>query len=369
MKSPEDKHKLIPDENAPTVQRMFQMALEGMSCSAIATTLKSEKVPTPGAYIRGKDGVLRENKRVKYPYSWFQTTVKDILSNEVYIGNMVNLRYTSKSFKDKRLVERPQSEWIRVENTHEPLVGKDTFYTVQKRISVKKPQRMPNPDNIFRGLLICGECGKRIVYKKENSAGKTAKYKCNLYLKRGSAYCTSHSINASDLYAIVLDDINRHIRLSNKDKDSYIDSLIRQSDSKLNGEKSSLQRELQRIKQRLDELNVILQNLYEDKVFKRISEERYAAVSANLEKEEKQLKERYSEIQSGMTRFAQQSKSAREFADLIEQYSPITELDAALLNTLIEKIVIHENIGEDGSKEMSIEIYYRFIGKAGEYAA
>lgn len=369
MKSPEDKHKLIPDENAPIVKRMFKMALEGMSCGAIATVLRNKQIPTPGAYIRGKDGVLREDKRVKYPYSWFQTTVRDILSNEVYIGNIVSQRFMSKSFKDKRLVERPQSEWIRVENTHEPLVDKDAFYTVQKRISVKKPQRKPNPDNIFRGLLICGKCGKHIVYKKENCVNKTAKYQCNLYVKRGKGVCTSHSVSADNLKTIVLEDINRHIRLSNKDKDSYIDSLIRQTDSKLNGEKSSLQRELQKIKQRLDELNVILQNLYEDKVFKRISEERYASVSTNLEKEEKQLKERYLEIQTSMTQFAQQSKSAQEFADLIEQCSPITELDAVLLNTLIEKIVIHENIDENGQKIMSIEIYYRFIGKVSEYAA
>ena len=369
MKSPEDKHKLIPDEHAPIVQRMFQMALEGRSCGNIASVLRNEQIPTPGAYIRGKDGILREDKRVKYPYSWFQTTVRDILSNEVYIGNMVSLRFMSKSFKDKRLVERPQDEWIRVENTHEPLVDKDTFYTVQKRISVKKPRHKPNPDNIFRGLLICGECGKHIVYKKENCANKTAKYQCNLYIKRGKGVCTSHSVSADNLKAIVLDDINRHIRLSNENKAAYIEQLVNQSDSRLSGEKSSLQKELQRIKQRLDELNIILQNLYEDKVFKRISEERYAAVSVNLEKEEKQLKERYSEIQTSMKQFAQQSKSAQEFADLIEQYSPITELDSVLLNTLIEKIVIHENIDDDGQKIISIEIYYRFIGKAGEYIA
>lgn len=82
-------------------------------------------IPTPGAYVRDKDGVMRENKKVKYPYSWFQTTVRDVLSNEVYIGNMVSLKFTSKSFKDKKLIARPESEHIRVENTHEPLVDKE----------------------------------------------------------------------------------------------------------------------------------------------------------------------------------------------------------------------------------------------------
>lgn len=365
MKSPEDKHKLIPDENAPVVQRMFQMALEGKSCGAIATILKNERIPTPGVYIRNKDGILCENKRVKYPYSWFQTTVRDILTNEVYIGNMVSQKHTSKSFKDKRLVERPKDEWIRVENTHEPLIDKDTFFTVQKRICIKKPKKQPNPDNIFRGLLFCGECGKSIVYKKEHSVNHTAKYQCNLYVKRGKPHCTAHSINASDLKAIVLEDINRHIVLSSEDKEQYIEHLIKQSDGELNGEKSSYKKEMQKINQRLDELNIILQNLYEDKVFKRISEERYTSMSVSLEKEEAQLKDRYTEIQTNLSKFTQQSKSAQDFADLIEQYSPVKELTADLLNHLIEKIVIHEKTDENGEKVMPIEIYYRFIGEIG----
>ena len=364
-KSPEDKHKLIPDEHAPIVKRMFKMALEGKSCGAIATILKNERIPTPGVYIRNKDGILCENKRVKYPYGWLQSTVRDILTNEVYIGNIVSQRYTSKSFKDKRLVERPKDEWIRVENTHEPLVDKDTFYTVLKRVSIKKPQNKLNPGNILRGLVFCGECGSSMVYKKENSIAGTAKYQCNLYVHRGKGSCTIHSITADDLKAIVLEDINRHITLSSEDKERYIAHLIKQSDSELNGEKSSYQKELQKIKQRLDELNVILQNLYEDKVFKRISEERYASMSASLEKEETQLKERYNEIQTKLSQYTQQSKSAQDFADLIEQYSPITELDAVLLNTLIEKIIIHEQTDADGNKVMPIEIYYRFIGKVG----
>lgn len=125
-------------------------------------------------------------------------------------------------------------------------------------------------------------------------------------------------------FKIHCQDINRHIALSNEDKERYIAHLIRQSDSELNGEKSSYQKEMQKIKQCLDEVNTILQNMYADKVFKRISEERYASMSVNLEKEEKQLKERYDKIQTKRSQYTQHSKSAQDFADLIEQYSLIT---------------------------------------------
>ncbi len=90
-KSPENKHKLIPDENAPIVKRIFRIAVEGNSCGAIATTLKKELIPTPGAYLRGKDGILHKDERVKYLYGWLALTVRDILMNDVYIGNMVSL--------------------------------------------------------------------------------------------------------------------------------------------------------------------------------------------------------------------------------------------------------------------------------------
>ena len=362
-KSPEDKHRLIPDENAEIVKRMFQMALDGKSCCAIATALKKEHIPTPGAYVRDKDGVMRENKKVKYPYSWFQTTVRDVLSNEVYIGNMVSLKFTSKSFKDKKLIARPESEHIRVENTHEPLVDKETFYTVQKRIAVKKPQNKLNPDNVFRGLVFCGECGSSLVYKKENSVTNTAKYQCNLYVHRGKSVCTNHSVTAENLKNVVLNDINRHIRLSKEDKAAYVKRLIQSTDDMKSGESALSKKEIQKITQRLDEISKVLQSMYEDKVFGRISSERYASISASLEKEEKELKSRYDEIQTRLSRTEQKTESAKDFADLIERYSPVKELTADLLNRLIEKIVIHEKTDENGEKVMPIEIYYRFIGK------
>ena len=99
------------------------------------------------------------------------------------------------------------------------------------------------------------------------------------------------------------------------------------------------------------------------KVFGRISNERYASISASLEKEEKELKSRYDEIQTRLSRTEQKTESAKDFADLIERYSPVKELTADLLNRLIEKIVIHEKTDENSEKVMPIEIYYRFIGK------
>ncbi|MCC8013678.1 MAG: DUF4368 domain-containing protein [Eubacterium sp.] len=107
----------------------------------------------------------------------------------------------------------------------------------------------------------------------------------------------------------------------------------------------------------------IVQSMYEDNVFKRISAERYAAMSQNLEREEASLKERLNEIQRNLADKAQQIKSAKEFADLLEQYTEITKLNEVLLNNLIQKTVIHDTPDNNENSVISIEIYYRFIGK------
>lgn len=115
QKDPADRHRLIPDKHAPIVQRMFRMALQGETCFHIAKTLETEQIPTPRAYLMDEYGKYRANERVKHPYTWGKTTVRQILSNPIYFGKLVSQRYQTKAFKDKRIVPRSENEWITVE--------------------------------------------------------------------------------------------------------------------------------------------------------------------------------------------------------------------------------------------------------------
>ncbi len=192
-----------------------------------------------------------------------------------------------------------------------------------------------------------------MVYKKENSLIKIPKYWCNRYIRHGKTECTRHSLKAEDLKSIVLEDINRHISLVNADKDAYIERLAGVSADMSGNTKASVQKEQQKIKQRLDEISRVLQSMYEDKVFGRISAERYSSMATSLETEETQLKNRMTELQASLAQQTRHSKSAKEFADLIEQYAPVKELDETLLNTLIEKIIVYET-ENDGERTMPI---------------
>ncbi|MBQ8110990.1 MAG: DUF4368 domain-containing protein, partial [Clostridia bacterium] len=119
-------------------------------------------------------------------------------------------------------------------------------------------------------------------------------------------------------------------------------------------------------RQRMSELEIILKKLYEDNVFGKISDGRFAVMSSDYEAEAKRLKDRYNELQGLLDAYGKQSRDAREFARLVEQYTDITELTEELLHTLIDRVVVHEKEAVNGEIIMRVDIYYRFIGRVGD---
>lgn len=154
---------------------------------------------------------------------------------------------------------------------------------------------------------------------------------------------------------MLLGDIQKHAALAAADHDAYVEHLAQLSERESNGERISQQKEA----------DTLLQHIYEDHVFGRLSDERYAAMSANYEAETVKLKTRYTEIQEKLSACKQKVRSAKAFADLVEQYTDITEITAELLHTLVDKIIVYEKEVIDGQIIMRVDIYYRFIGKVG----
>ena len=363
MKDPNDKTKLIPSERAEYVKMMYRMAIEGCSCGEIAAKMRSLKLPIPKAdnYIR--NGLENCASYPQYPYYWLKATVKSILLNPVYTGKTVALRYTNKSYKNKKRIERPEDEWIVTENTHEALVSQADYDTVYKRLSVKTRDKVTNPDNIFRGLVLCPDCGKVHGFAKRSSdRNSKGMYRCQTAIKYGKKYCSSHYITFEQLYDVVLSDIQRHASLFEENADKYVDILSKTAETDKVKEKNSLTREMDKAKKRICELDTLLQKIYEDMVFGVISKERYTSMSENMENELATLKARVNEISAALQENESNRSNAEKFAKLIENYIGITELDYELVHTLIEKIYIHERVNIDGKAVVKVDIYYRFIG-------
>lgn len=363
MKDPNDKTKLIPSDRADYVKMMYRMAIEGCSCGEIATKMRSMNLPIPKAdnYIR--NGLENCASYPKYPYYWLKATVKTILLNPVYTGRTVALRYTNKSYKNKKRIERPEDEWVVTENTHEALVSREDYDTVYKRLSVKTRDKVTNPDNIFRGLVMCPDCGKVHGFSKRyDNRNSKGVYRCQTAIRYGKEYCSSHHITFEQLYDVVLSDVQHHATLFEENADKYIDILSKASETDKIKERNALIKEQDKAKKRSGELDTLLQKIYEDMVFGVISKERYMSMSENMEKELSVLKARSNEISAALQENDNNRTNAEKFAELIENYIGITELDYELVHTLIEKIYIHERENIDGKAVVRVDIYYRFIG-------
>lgn len=365
-RDPADRHKLVPNQYSSVIGEIFQMALEGKTCGQIARELERQQILRPQAYLHEKFGKFVSDRILQYPFAWDHSSVRAILMNQVYIGNMVHFRTGSKNFKEKKLIWKPETDWIVVEGTHEPLVDAETFWTVQKRVNVKQPRKRCCNANIFRGLLFCGECGKRMAFcnrKNEKRRKSLGSFSCNTNRRYGGKFCTTHYITLEQVKSIVLEDIRRNAMLASEDTGRYIDYLMQLSKAGQADEVNALKKELETSRHRLAELATLVQRIYEDHVFDRLPEELYQTLSAKYEAETKNLKARTAEIQTQLAESASKTQNSKDFAALVAPYADITELDEELVHTLIEKIVIHEKEILGGQPVMRIEIYYRFIGK------
>ena len=214
-KSLEDSHKLIPDaETAPIVRRMYELAVQGKGYKAIGNVLKNECIPIPAYWHHVR--VERTWTRFKGEgdisnYIWNETTIKWILSHEVYIGSLVAQKQ-SKLFKVGKNYVKPKDEWVVVKDIFEPIVDLELWERVQeingKRRRMCKAKREPS---IFSGIAYCPDCGRRITFFPEKSSKKSGRNtyfgSCANYRLDGPDKCTPHRIKEQDLYDIVLKDI------------------------------------------------------------------------------------------------------------------------------------------------------------------
>lgn len=161
----DNKHRLLIDENtAPIVKRMFQLTTEGKTPTEIAEIFTAEKILIPRAYVAKTYGTYLTCYDTRYSYDWMGNTVASILRSKLYIGTLVNHRRTSKSFKNKKIIQIPEEEWIEVENTHEAIIDRETWDIVQKMVAVKKRPNKNGVSQIFAGLVRCPDCGRALSY-------------------------------------------------------------------------------------------------------------------------------------------------------------------------------------------------------------
>ena len=363
-KNPDNKHQLVPDENtAVVVKRIFQMAADGLTPFKISMALSKEEILTPRAYIAEQHGKYKDCFNPKYPTDWSNSTVMAILQNREYLGHLVCNKSTTKSFKNRKQVKTDPGDWIEVKDTHQPLVDEFLFGMAQKVVRVKKRANSTGNENIFAGLLKCSDCNGSLSYIKPKNDGHQGSYNCNLYRKRTSKYCSAHYITHKALYKIVLDDIIRNALTAKQNEDELSDFAAELSKSNLKGKTKRLVKDIEKSEKRSGELDAIIKKLFEQNALDVISDERFIHLSTGYEAEQKELKTKIAGLQKQLDEQETANGNTTKFLNAVRKYSEIKELTAAVLNDLIDSIVIYNAEGKSRkNRKQRVEINYKFIG-------
>ncbi len=370
MKHPEIKNKLAVDEETKwIIEKIYGYALLGYGAGKITKMLIEEKVPTPGYlnYMRnGTFANIYAGAPEEKSYSWTVAQVKSIVKDETYIGNTVHYRESNVSYKNKHRMRKDKSEWLIVENTHEPIISREDFDKVQQMIGERRRSlKETKSTQIFAGLLKCADCGWSMGY----SINGTVKvpyhyYKCSRYGQLGKNACSMHFIRYDTLYTYVLSRLRYWSEKAGTDNDKLLKKLMASSVSESASANRKLETELRNAEKRRKELDGLFARLYEDRVSGKITEYNFNMLSGKYQTEQAELDEKITTIKNSLSTVRQNESNAEKWLKLIREYSDITELTVPLLNALIEKIVIHQGIKKpDGTLEQEVEIYYRFIGK------
>lgn len=363
IKDPKDRHHLLVDEEAASVVRsIFKMFCDGIGYVRMTKILREKKILNPQAYFNKNNPDYYKSDYWRQNFDWHATSIRVILNNPVYLGQTTFGRTKVKGKTKKKKVATEESEWIVVENTHEPIIDKTTWNLAHDIMKNRRRETKSGETQMFAGLVKCSDCGSALNVSRNAKKGKYTSFSCWVYKNYGKERCTSHAIGYKTLYNIVLENIRRQAECASVQKEKYLEMLKNQMAEKATQDIKSVKSELKKINKRIAQLEKILNKLYEDRALEKITEERYLLMNSNYENEYNELNERQNVLSQQIDKIETTEYNAETFTNLIEKYTNITELNARILNELIDKIVVHEKEIINGEKFQMVEIYYKFVG-------
>lgn len=326
-------------------------------------TINGENELAPFLNILNEMHARQTSKKVK-------AAMRTRFANGAHYGAYAPLGYVKDPDKKGHLLIDPETRWI-IEKIFDLAVHGRGAASIT-RILVE--EKVPTPGwlnfqrygttQIFSGLVKCADCGWSLAYGM-NSQNKNpyAHYHCSKY-GQGLHQCSMHYIRYDVLYAYVLSRLQYWSVLAQQDGDKLLKRLLNASDKERNTARKRQTAELKKAEKRKAEVDTLFAKMYEDWSAGRITEYNFNMLSEKYQGEQRELDVKIERLHEAMETAAQTAVDAEKWIGLMKQYVNPTELTAELLNTLIEKILVHEAVkSEDGSREQEVEIFYRFIGK------
>ena len=329
-----DNNKLEIDPVASlVVKKIYNLYLKGYGYTKIAKYLDNNHISPPSLY-KHKEGIklnINTNKLLE-DIKWNTSTIKKILTNEIYIGNLIQGKRTTVSYKNHKIIKKNKSSWIKKENTHKSIIDNYTFNKVQEMIKERtKPLKKGNI-HIFSGKVYCHICNN--LMRKKNTSRHS-------YLCCDNNCINKHSIRYDTLESIVLDLINEKLKRY-YDKEILLD-LFQQKDnynSKIIQYKNEIQNKIIKNKE-------YLKSIYEDKINGTINQEEFKELLSYYENKDKEYHRYLNSINI---------KKTNNYNNIINKYRKFSKLNRVLIEEFINKIyvdILHNNI-------RNIKIYWKF---------
>ena len=363
IKDPETKKLAVDDEAAAIVRRIFAMCASGNGPSQIARILKKEQVLTPTMYAYTRYGMNHTCLDTAHPYNWSDSAIANLLENEIYLGNTVNMKYSTKSYKDKRRVEHSREECLVFKDTHPALITQEVWDIVQRvRKNRRRPTKMEE-QNKYSGLVFCADCGSNMVlHRARTMSASYNHFTCRTYKKDGES-CTGHYIRECVLDEVVLEDLRRVTAMARERPEEFAAYIGSRQSAEIQREIRRQEKELAAMRKRKAELDAIFKKLYEDSVLSRITTEQFQMLSSSYTEEQNQIAAGIPQKEADILRLRETVSGTDGFLDKAKRYMDITELTPELLRLFIEKIVVHEKeVKWSKHAPQTVEIYYNGIG-------
>lgn len=367
LKDPNDKYKFIIDEYAAgVVRKIYGLFLEGYSVRSICHILEDDHISNPTVYKQAQGLTYKNSKSnefsVKYNL-WSTTTVKRILTDDVYIGRLSQGKAQKVSYKDKKVVSVPRDQWYITENHHEPIISEELFNKVanlrSKRRICNDNQGKDKKVHIFAGKLRCKECGHTMIKSGGVRGRKDDWYlRCQLSNKSRRKECTSHNIRYSIIEDAVLERIQEIVKCALEDKVKLNSLLNMISDSENKKMLQDKKRELKKLESDIENISKSVKALYLDRVSQRVDDDMFFQLKGDFEDELQTAKNKKRDLESDIEMLERKVDSKSDVLEIIQKYTDYSKLTHEMVNDFVDYIEIGERNKE--TDEQEIRIHWNF---------
>jgi len=351
-KNPAKKgHLLIDEEPANIVREVFELYAEGYGKTNIARILNDKGIPNPSEYKR-QQGFRFKLTPNQNGTLWRYSTVASMLTNEMYIGTMVQNKQRNASYKSPEKIMIPQSEWIRVPNTHEPIINTELWDKVQNLVGLRaRPFGDTKKIGLFARKLKCKYCGYNLLSKK---CHQERYFECATKFVSKKT-CTGVCVSLKTIENTVLSELHRLIKEYDIAGDVEKNIIF---ENRFDGKIEQLEKDLILFQKKIDTATKAVKNLYADKVNGIIQEDEFIEFSREFHDEKNRCREMITTYEAEIECLKNKANMVVDKKQLFEEFSNIEKLE----RIHVEKIIDYVEVGKryPGTKKREITIYWNF---------